>query len=208
MALSTKAVKFLENSERDIISIDETAIRDIFAENKAPVFEPLIQFQLAYGGYTFYAGLAPIRFSLLHGLGGYPASNYTAFIDFEANDAGIPKYYFNCASTNYQMQFFLDERGQYYEDYEVKSCNFEKTIEHLALWAEMQRKDFELILHNRQLDVKHIEHALNLTLISEASDEYTQWYQNEFLYMEQWNGYTTIAASKHFAGKEKLADLI
>lgn len=185
--------------------MDEAVIRKIFAESNAPVFEPLIQFQLAYGGYSFYAGLAPIRFSLLHGAGGYPASNYTAFIDFEENDAGIPKYYFNCASTNYQMQFFLDEQGQYYEDYEVKASSFGKTIEHLALWAEMQNKDFELILHNRQLRMKHVEDALHLTLIPEASDEYTQWYQNEFMYMKQWNGYTTIVASKRFAEKDRLA---
>ncbi|MCG2613723.1 hypothetical protein LZZ85_05505 [Terrimonas sp. NA20] len=208
MSLSNRATRLLENSEREHVSVSEPVIRRIFDQNNAPVFEALLQFQMKYGGYTFYAGLAPIRFTLLHGGGGYPESNYTAEIYFQAGNVGNPQYYFECAQTKYQMQFFLDEEGQYYEDYEVKASSFEKVIEHLALRKEIAGRDtFERFFNSEKLSVQKPEEVLGLTLIAEASDEYSQWYQNEFIYMEKWNGCTSLFVSKHYPDKEKLAEL-
>ncbi len=208
MALSNRAILFLEKSEREITAVSESVLRRIFDENNVPVFEPLIRFQVDYGGYIFYAGMAPVRFTLLHGAGGYPESNFTAEIEFEDNYDGNPRYYFVCTSTEYPMPFFLDEEGKFYENYQVKASCFEKNIEHLAIWEEMDARKYELIFRHRQLDVQKLTGSLSLELIPEASDEYTQWYRNEFVYVGQWNGFTTLTASTDCPDKGKFKDFV
>lgn len=208
MTLSKRASDFLRNSRRETLFLTEREIRQTFIDNGAPSFEPLVEFQQAFGGYIFYAGLEPIKFSLLKGVGGYPVYSNTAIVEFEESEFSSPKYFFDCATTNYQMQFFLDEQGVYYEDYEAKASSFSKTVEHLALWDEMRSLDnFELIFQNRQLKIDNIEKELNLNLLPEASDQYTSWFSNEHFYVEQWKGLTTLVASKTYSEKEKLLAL-
>lgn len=208
MMLSKRASDFLNKSKREPLSLTEKEIRQTFIDNDAPIFEPLVDFQLAFGGYIFYAVLAPIKFSLLKGVGGYPKYSNTAIIEFEESEFSSPKFFFNCATTNYQMQFFLDEQGVYYEDYEVTASSFGKTVEHLALWDEMRmREDFELIFRDRQLQINNIENELKLNLIDEASDQYTVWFCNEHVYVKQWKGLTTLISSKTYSEKVKLLAL-
>lgn len=208
MVLSKRASYFLEKSKREHLSLTEKEIRQTFIYNDAPIFEPLIDFQLAFGGYIFYAGLAPIKFSLLKGVGGFPKYRNNAIIEFEESEFSSPKYFFDCATTNYQMQSFLDEQGVYYEDYEATASSFGKTVEHLALWDEMrEQNNFELVFRDRSLKIENIEKELNLSLISEASDQYTLWFRNEMIYVKQWKGLTTLVASKTYSGKEKLLTL-
>lgn len=208
MALSKRASVFLQKSERHPYQLTEAAIRQTFIANDAPVFEPLIDFQQRYGGYVFYAGLAPIKFNLLKGQGGYPQSSNTAIIEFERSEFEVPAYFFDIAITDYQMQFFLDEQGIYYEDFEAKASSFGKTVEHLALWDEIRlREDYELIFRNRRLPINNIEKELELDLIVEASDQYTFWFGNEFVYMEQHQGLTTLISSKRYPHKDKLLAL-
>lgn len=208
MTLSKRASDFLQKSKRETLLLTEKEIRQTFIDNGAPIFEPLIDFQQSFGGYIFYAGLAPIKFSLLKGMGGYPTHSNTAIVEFEESEFSSPKYFFDCATTNYQMQFFLDEQGVYYEDYEGKASSFSKTVEHLALWDEMRSRDnFELIFQNRHLKIDNIEKELNLSLLTEASDQYTLWFSNEHVYVQQWKGLTTLVASKTYSEKEKLLAL-
>jgi hypothetical protein len=83
MELSKRALDFLQQSERELSKLTEQDILDAFSANDAPIFKPLIDFQLKYGGYIFYAGLAPIKFSLLQGQGGFPNQTKTSIIQFE-----------------------------------------------------------------------------------------------------------------------------
>jgi len=208
MPLSNRAKAFLQKSKRDNLSITEQDIRKAFINNKALIFESLIHFQLTFGGYIFYAGLEPIKFSLLKSAGGYPKSTNTCVIEFEKSDLPSPKYFFDCTSTNYQMQFFLDENGAYYEDYEAKASSFEKLIEHLALWDEISRqKAYKILFRNKSLKTESVDKLLNLAFLPEASDQYTLWFKNEFIYMEQWQGLTTLIASEKFPDKNLLLTL-
>src|SRR4051812_38827535 len=138
MLLSKRAQDFLQKSKRDALPSTDQDIQNTFIANNAPIFKSLIHFQLKFGGYIFNAGLEPIKFGLLKGEGGYPKSSGTSIIEFEESGLTMPKYYFDCAMTNCQMQFFLDEHGVYYEDYEAKASTFDKVVEHLALWDEMR----------------------------------------------------------------------
>ena len=205
MTLSKRASDFLQKSKRETSLLTDDDIRQIFIANNAPIFEPLVNFQIAFGGYIFHAGLAPIKFSLLKGEGGFPKSSNTAIVEFEESGLTSPKYFFDCATTNYQMQFFLDEQGVYYEDYEAKACSFDKTVEHLALWDEMRLGgDYELVFRDRRLQTNNIETELELDFLPEASDQYTLWFRNEHIYMQQWQGLTTLIASKRYSDKNKL----
>ena len=208
MTFSKRASDFLQKSKRESSLLTESEIRQIFNDNNAPIFEPLIDFQKRFGGFIFYAGLAPIKFSLIKGEGGYPKSSKTAIVEFEESETASPKYFFDCATTLYQMQFFLDEQGVYYEDYEAKASSFAKTVEHLALWDEMRnRKDFELVFRDRLLKNSDIDKELKLDLLSEASDQYTLWFSNEYIYMQQWQGQTTLVVSNSYPDKSKLLAL-
>ena len=205
MELSKRALDFLHHSEREIPELTERDIRDAFSANNAPVFEPLIAFQLQYGGYIFYAGLEPIKFILLQGVGGYPKITNTSIIEFEETNTISPKYHFVCAMTNYQMQFTLDEEGIYYEDYQPKASSFDKVIEELALWNEIKLKTgYEIIFRERQILTQNLDKELNLALIPEASDQFTLWFQNESIYMKQCQGLTTLIASEKYSEKDKL----
>lgn len=206
MALSKRAMEYLAKSERETSELPEEVLLRIFSENNVPVFEPLIEFQRNYGGYIFYAGLEPIKFSLFKGGGGYPLSNYRANIEFEDSEMESCRYLFDCATTNYQMQFFLDEEGVYYEDYEPVASSFEKSIEHLALWKEMG-DDYEVVFRYLRLATNKPEIELGLELIPEASDQFTQWFKNEFIYMVRWQDKTTIIASSRYPDKAKLLEL-
>lgn len=188
-----------------MISLSENEIRSFFVANEAPIFEPLIKFQFNYGGYVFTAGLEPIKFSLLKGLGGWPKKNRTCNIDFEESEEDYPKYFFDCASTNYQMQFFLDENGIYYEDFEPKASCFDKLIEHLALWDEIGKNDeLEVVFRDKQLKIEAIEDKIDVILLPEASDQFTQWHKNDSMYVQKTQGKTTIIATKHHPQKTEL----
>ena len=208
MTLSKRAHDFLLRSKREAYPSTEGDIRNAFIANKAPLFEPLLHFQLDFGGYVFYAGLEPIKFTLLKGEGEFPISSGTSIIEFEPSDKLEPRYFFDCAITNYQMQFFLDEHGIYYEDYVAKASCFEKVIEHLALWDEMRGKEgYEILYRDKQLKINDVDNQLDLALLPEASDQFTLWFKNEFIYMQQWQGLTTLIVSKDYPEKNKLMPL-
>lgn len=208
MILSKRASDFLQKSERENSQLTNSEITEIFAYNNAPVSEPLIDFQKRFGGFIFYAGLEPIKFGLIKGKGGYPKFGKTAIIEFEESESESPKYFFDCATTLYQMQFFLDENGVYYEDYNAKASSFAKAVEHLALWDEMRnRKNFELLFRDRILKTNQIDKELKLDFLPEASDQYTLWFSNEDMYMQQWQGQTTLVVSKSYPDKSKLFSL-
>lgn len=206
MALSPRATEYLRQLERHNYSLTEADIRRVFIANDAPVSDPLIEFELNYGGYMFYAGVAPIQFTLLKGAGGYPMSNFTANIDFEVSDLDSSRYLYNCAYTDYQMQFFLDDTGVYYEDYEAKAGSFEKMVEHQALWREMAGQEgAEVVFWKRALQVDQVEEVFGLPLIIEASDEYTQCYGNDAIHVEKWQGTTSVVVAAHFPDRKRLA---
>jgi hypothetical protein len=205
MTFSKRALEILHLSERDSFLLTESEIRQTFALNNAPIFEPLIEFQKQFGGHTFYAGLAPIKFSLIKGSGGFPTSSQTAVVEFEESGTSEPQYYFNCATTKYQMQFSLDENGVYYEDYEATASSFQKVIEHLALWAEIRKRaDYGRLVDSQPIAAETVITNLNLKPISEASDQYTKWFSNEELYLTQWQGRATVLGPKSYQHKDKL----
>jgi hypothetical protein len=207
-AIIKKSTRLPEKIKTRSLALYGAGHQNAFIANNAPIFESLIHFQLRFGGYIFNAGLEPIKFSLLKGEGGYPKSRGTSIIEFEESGLTTPKYYFDCAMTNYQMQFFLDENGVYYEDYEAKASTFAKVVEHLALWDEIRSKaNYEVLYRDKRLSTDSVDKLSNLTLLPEASDQYTLWSRNEFMYMQQCQGLTTLIVSENYPEKDQLRSL-
>lgn len=197
--ISSRAKLFLANHERFSSTTIREEIIESFLANNAPVFEPLIEFQQKYSGYKFMAGLEPIHFGLLQGDGGYPVRTGTAIVDFEPSETGKSKYQFVCATSEYPMAFTLDEYGRYYEDNTIVASSFDKTIEHLAIWGELNKRDeYSVMLQNQRVNIPQLDKKLDLAIIPEASDLYTQWFTNNLTYLTQCNGLTTIITSDSF----------
>ncbi len=206
--LSIKAKNFLANQERFSSTIIREEIIESFVNNDAPIFEPLIEFQQKYSGYQFMVGLEPINFGLLQGDGGYPVRTGTAIVDFSSSKTDKSNYQFVCATSQMQIDFTLDEHGRYFEHNEIVASSFDKTIEHLAIWDEMEKiGGFKIFLQNQKLTIPALDKKLSLTIIPEASDEYTLWFKNDFTYLTQCNGRTTIITSENFDKIERLLAL-
>lgn len=204
--LSIRAKNFLQKHERFLTTTNRDAIIELFKINNAPVFEPLIEFQQKYSGYEFMAGLEPVYFTLLHGDGGDPRTS-TAGIDFYKSGLDSCKYLFVCAQTEYQMNFTLDENGRYYEDGEIIASDFGKTIEHLALWDEFKKKEnFKIFTRDQRLNIQKLNEKLGLSIVPEASDEYTCWFKNDLTYMYEQNSLTTIITTEKFEDLQKIIE--
>ena len=151
MGLSARAAAFLERAKWETMPFTEKDIRAAFIAVHAPVYQPLIDFQLNYSGLVFYAGLAPIKYTLLFQ---QPAPRYlpaTTGIDFHESEEDSPKYFYTCADTLWQQTFSLDEEGVYYEDYEPVASSFEKRIEQEAVWHEMQyRSELKIVFRDNR----------------------------------------------------------
>jgi hypothetical protein len=103
------------------------------------------------------------------------------------------------------MQFTLDEQGIYYEDYQPKSSSFDKVIEGLALWKEVELKTgYDIVFRAHQVLTQNLDKELNLNIVPEASDQFTLWFQNEFIYMKQYQGLTTLIVSEEYPEKNNL----
>ncbi len=197
--LSHRAKRFLENQQRYPSTVNRKEIIESFLDNEAPIFEPLIKFQEKYSGYKFLAGVVPIHFGLLQGDGGYPARTGTAIVEFRSSETRGANYQFVCATSEFPMDFTLDENGCYYEDNTIVASCFEKTIEHLAIWNELSEKsEFKTVLQNQKVDIHDLDKRLGLTIIPEASDAYTLWFTNDITYLTQCGGRTTIISSGNF----------
>ena len=133
---------------------------------------------------------------MIQGDGGYPEKSKTAIIEFYESDDVIT-YQFICATSYYQMEFTLDEMGRYYEDNRITASSFDKTIEKLAIWDELKTlKGFKIISSDKKFKTPDLDKELGLTVISEASDQYTLWFKNDDVYMRQRKELTTLVVSE------------
>ncbi len=197
--LSERAKRFLAGVERLSSTVDREQIIESFLNNDAPVFEPLIEFQQKYSGYKFLAGLEIIHCGILQGDGGYPVRSGTAIVEFSVSYPGTSNYEFVCATADCQPIFTLDEYGRFYENGEIIASSFDKKMEHLAIWDELEvKEDFRIVLHEQALGIQELDMKLDLTMIREASDQYTLWFKNDSIYLKQCSGRSTIVTSENF----------
>lgn len=196
-SLSTRALQFLISQNRTSNLHTRNSLIEVFKRHGIEPFESLIEFELKYGGYTLYAGLAPIQFQLISG-GGSHFDPTLATLDYEESDDPEDdyQYQFFCANTNYQVQFSLDEKGRYYEDYELKYSCFDKLIENLAIWKASNELSFNEIFRNKTLKTHFVPEDFGLTILEETVDIQSQWFKAENLFLRKEKDSFTLLGKK------------
>ncbi len=64
-----------------------------------------------------------------------------------------------------------------------------------------------MLLSNNAQDFLQKSKRDHLKLVEEASDQFTLWFRNESIYMQQWQGLTTMIVSQDYHRKDQLLSL-
>lgn len=206
--LSSRAQRFLNSLNREAKNLSEAQINETFLNAGLQNYDALLNFELNYSGYIFYAGLEPIKFKLIEG-GGYPFNSKMAIIDFEESETDDHKFDFYIAETNYQMRFTIDEDGRYYEEFDLMHSSFEKFLESHAIWDFCKNnKNYELVFRNKPSTEENVETMFNLNLLESASDDYTKWFHNEELFLQRHNDNLTLIGLKDSIIAEEIKNYV
>lgn len=202
--LSARAKNFIAGKERFATTTSREQLEKVFAQHKIPVFEPLIYFQQQYSGYDLSIGSnIPFTYSLLRGEGGYPQLSDTGFIEFIENDTRDTPRYFFAVDSDDMMTFTLDESGIFYEENQPLAMSFDKYIEQLAVKDEIYRLGLKKLGDHTTTYPADAAKKLNLSIIPEASDEYTQWFNDDKTYLMQREHEILVFSNEESARLEK-----
>lgn len=140
----------------------------VLTQADAPLCEPVIDFQVRFGGYNWI----DLTFGLFFpdGLGLKPTTPNVSSRD--------GRQFFECAHRNIsQIHYEIDEAGQIYEDYRPSAESFESLIAHHAyVETLLSQQDWKHIPEYR-LATKRFQGFLDesqLTKVPQASDAYRQ----------------------------------
>lgn len=134
MNISKRAIDYMSKSEWTKSIKKEKDILRIFELQGMTPIQKLMDFQMNYGGFTYYAYLTPIVFSIIHKVesrGIFRKRNDRLTVIEPEDD--ITVRHFECADTLYQETFTIDEFGRYYEGFRLQCNNFETLIEDFAM---------------------------------------------------------------------------
>ena len=100
----------------------------------------MIRFQQKYGGFTYYAGLEPIVFGILH-IGPCRGDflGNEGELSIEEPNENIKENHYVCADTLYQESFTITENGDYYEGHSLMCRLFETQIETFSMYDLINR---------------------------------------------------------------------
>jgi hypothetical protein len=177
--LSARATEYLSRLERRPLISDADEVRAVFASRSLPCPTAITDFQSRFGGVVMYACLAPMIATILH-----PQANFLLDRPWNVPDVSEDdgKLMFNCIDTLYQMEFHLDETGQYYEDWSPVHQSFDKFLEGEALLASHSKHGRWSMIADPETEVGRDEEQLRrygLEMDEFASCRYTTFWYND-----------------------------
>jgi hypothetical protein len=181
--LSERAKKYLATLQRESAVIDEAAIVAALHAQNLPIFQPVIQFQMDYGGYVERFGLVLFRWGLLHEKpdpDSFFAPNRLHF-DFEDGE-----YYFTCANCHGSDHWTLDSQGRLAWCGYITSSSFEMKLERDAFGAELARsgKSQRIRFEDQRDEIaQSLIPLLQDAKIEHLSDQYSAFYLKDGLYV-------------------------
>ena len=181
--LSERAKKYLATLEREPAIIDEEKITAALEEAKIPIFEPIVKFQMEYGGYVEWYGFNDFHWGILHHKPEPDSFLEPNEIDFYVEDG---EYYITCANCHRSDTWTLDSKGALYWCGFFKASSFEKKLERDAFATELDLlgKVNRIRFDAPEEDVVRIlVPRLQNKIIAEASDEYQALYLEDNLYV-------------------------
>jgi hypothetical protein len=183
LMVSERAKQYLATLEREPAIIDEEQVIAAMERAKLPVFEPVVQFQIDYGGYIEWYGFNDFHWGILHHKP-EPESFLTANeIAFDSEDG---EYFITCADCHLSDHWTLDSKGSLYWCGYFKASSFDLKIERDAFVASLgmlgKRSRLQFDAEAKEV-IEILTPRLHENLIAEASDNYQALYLKDNLYV-------------------------
>jgi hypothetical protein len=180
--LSERAKKYLSTLRREPATVNEADIIAALNAANVPTFQPVIHFQINYGGYVQRYGFNVFRWGILHDkpvpCSFFKPNKINFFYD------GL-KYYITCANCHGSDHWTLDSKGMLYWCGHFKASSFEKKLERdafvqeLSLSGKLTRINFEMPAKEV---IQILVPQLQDNIVEEASDHYQALYLKDGLY--------------------------
>jgi hypothetical protein len=159
---------------------DRSRLIDILISNQVEIFEPIIDFQLRFGGLIYYTGFEPICWGIHHlnpsGEFKYSGEEIINFIHEGEN----PEFSPLCADTLCQISWTIDDKGAIFEDFDLLTNSFEKVIEDYALREELITENITEIFKRNIFD-KELKSVISnfdkIEPILELQEPGIKWYK-------------------------------
>ena len=168
--------------EREPAIIDRDKITVALEKAGVPIFQPIVEFQIAYGGYIEWYGFNDFHWGILHHNPEPDSFLEPNEIDFYSED---DEYYITCANCHRSDTWALDSKGKLYWCGYFKALSFEKKLERDAFVRELDSfgKVNRIRFEAPEKDVVEIlVPRLQDGIISEASDDYQALYLKDNVY--------------------------
>jgi len=180
VALSERAKRYLSKAEFKESIVDENVIMSAFEKQSVEASLELLQFQRNYGGFTYYAGLEPITYGMLHkGKSRGDFSGNPCKLLIELADGDIKDTHYVCADTLHQMTFAITENGNYYEDYDIQCLSFDTQFESFSMYDFLrQQKGYNKVYTYEETDTSDTMEQFN-EIIKTFSNKF-KLFQKEF----------------------------
>lgn len=177
--LSEPGRQYLATLKRIPAETRRDKIVEALEEAGVPPFEPIIHFQIEYGGYATRYGLNRHIWGILHSQPDPDSFFLPDQIDHFEEDPD-DDYYITCANCHCSDHWFLDSKGALYWCFDPPvASSFEKRLEREAVFWNLQRERRvdRLSFSNDTAEVfNRLLPRIEDGLIPEASDQYESLY--------------------------------
>jgi len=178
--ISDRAQRYLATLERRPAVMDRARIEQAFATAGLPVIEPLVDFQLTFGGYVQRYGFNEFVWGILHSRPGPDSAFQRDRLSVLRNDGEV---WVTCADCHRSDHWFLDARGALYWCFTPPvSVSFATKIERDAIAESLDgAQRFAPSMPAPELIAALVPH-IEAGRIAEASDAYETLYMHEGIY--------------------------
>ena len=183
--ISSRATTYLSTLPRRLALRDRAALEAAFHEADVSPLEPIIDFQMTFGGYTEQYGLNTFVWGIIHDQPGPDSAFERNRLSVERDDEEPGSYFVTCADCHMSDHWFLDSRGALYWCFAPPlASSFAVKIERDAVAWELSQRSIRRL----QPSVPEAEFAAVLVpliqegRIEEASDQYESLYLHRGVY--------------------------
>ena len=183
--MSETATSYLATLEREPSELHETAILAALREVGVPEFQPIVEFQMQFGGYIQRYGPTRFRWGILHAQPNEDSYFHPNRIHFEFED---DQYWITCCNCHGSDYWFLDAAGTLYwcGTEEPFASSFLKKIERDAFYWSLTQQfgGYRKLSFQRSPDeiIPLLAARLREGMIRPASDDCSTIYLHRNIY--------------------------
>ena len=185
MKLSTLATQYLATLERQHSVSDRALLENAFHKAGIPVLEPVIDFQITFGGYVQWHGLNQFIWGIIHERPDEDSGLEPNKLSVENDDEEIGNFFITCANCHRSDDWFLDARGALYWCFAPPlATSFATKIERDAVGWNLTKGPLHRIVSAVPSEefITLIIPRIEAGRIAEASDDYESLYLYQGVY--------------------------